>query len=33
MAETFWDRFIDPVKDTALVRWGQEVFKNMGIAF
>jgi len=32
MAETFWDRFIDPVKDTALVRWGQEVFKNMGIA-
>jgi len=32
MAETFWDRFIDPVKDTALVRWGQEVFKNMGLA-
>ena len=32
MAETFWDRFIDPVKDTALVRWGQEVAKNMGLA-
>ena len=32
MAETFWDRFIDPVKDTALVRWGQNVFKNIGVA-
>ena len=32
MAETFWDRFIDPVKDTALVMWGQEVAKNMGLA-
>ena len=32
MAETFWDRFIDPVKDTALVRWGQDVFKNIGVA-